>query len=142
MAVIDSGGQVLEAGWLRGVDETVAWAQQAAGDGDAVMFVDAPLVVRNQAGQRLCKTQVGQRYGKWRVSANTTNLQSPRLAGVRFLALAESCGWKYSDGSGGPPNGGRVLSESHPVASGPVESNCPQGHRLSAYPEVLRVTPL
>lgn len=117
VAVIDSGGQVLEAGWLRGVDETVAWAQQAAGDGDAVMFVDAPLLVRNQAGQRLCETQVGQRYGKWRVSANTTNLQSPRLAGVRFLALAESCGWKYSDGSGGPPNGGRVLSESYPYAT-------------------------
>src|SRR5258708_36505566 len=78
------------------------------------MFVDAPLVVRNQAGQRLCETQVGQRYGKWRVSANTTNLRSPRLAGVRFLALAEACGWKYSDGSGGPPPRGRGPPGAHP----------------------------
>ena len=61
VAVIDSGGQVLDAGWVRGVDESIAWAQQAAGDGDALMFVEAPLVVRNTVGQRLCETQVGQR---------------------------------------------------------------------------------
>jgi predicted RNase H-like nuclease len=79
VAVIDSGGQVLDAGWVRGVDEAIAWAHQAAGEGDALMFVDAPLVVGNQAGQRLCETQVGQRYGKWKVSANSTSLQSPRL---------------------------------------------------------------
>ncbi len=108
---------VLDAGWRRGVDETVAWAQQAAGDGDALMFVDAPLAVRNRVSQRLCETQVGQRYGRWKVSANTSNLRSPRLAGVRFLALAEACGWKYSDGSGGPPRGGRVLSETYPYAT-------------------------
>ena len=80
VAVIDSGGQVLDAGWVRGVDESIAWAQQAAGDGDALIFVDAPLVVRNTVGQRLCETQVGRRYGKWKVSANSTSLQSPRLA--------------------------------------------------------------
>ena len=43
-------------------------------------FVNAPLVVRNTVGQRLCETQVGRRYGKWKVSANSTSLQSPRLA--------------------------------------------------------------
>jgi predicted RNase H-like nuclease len=52
------------------------------------MFVDAPLVVANETGQRLCETQVGQRYGRWKVSANTTNIHSPRLAGVQFLRLA------------------------------------------------------
>jgi predicted RNase H-like nuclease len=56
------------------------------------MAVDAPLVVRNESGQRPCETQVGQRYGRWRVSANTTNSHSPRLAGVRFLNLAELSG--------------------------------------------------
>jgi predicted RNase H-like nuclease len=117
VAVIDSGGQVLDAGWRRGVDEAVAWAGATAGGGEALMFVDAPLVVRNKGGQRLCETQVGQRYGRWKVSANTTNLQSPRLAGTRFLALAKSGGWEYSDGSGGPPAGGRVLSESYPYAT-------------------------
>ena len=117
VAVIDPGGQVLDAGWRRGVDDTVMWAGAAAGSGDALMFVDAPLVVRNQAGQRLCETEVGQRYGRWKVSANTTNLASPRLAGIKFLAHAESGGWQYSDGRSGPPAGGRVLSESYPYAT-------------------------
>ena len=81
------------------------------------MFADAPLVVRNQAGQRLCETQVGQRYGSWKVSANTTNTRSPRLAGVRFLRLAGLSGWRYSDGSGGPPGAGRFVSETYPYAT-------------------------
>lgn len=69
VAVIDPRGQILDAGWRRGVDEAVAWADALAGDADAVMFVDAPLVVRNETGPRLCETQVGQRYGRWKVSA-------------------------------------------------------------------------
>jgi predicted RNase H-like nuclease len=117
VAVIDPRGQILDAGWRRGADEAVAWADALAGDADAVMFVDAPLVVRNETGQRLCETQVGQRYGRWKVSANTTNLASPRLAGVRFLALAQARGWRYSDGRNGPPATGRVLSDSYPYGT-------------------------
>jgi len=117
VAAIDSAGHVLDAGWVRGVDEAIAWAGAAAGEGDALMFVDAPLVVRNATGQRSCETQVGQRYGRWKVSANSSNLALPRLAGVRFAALAAERGWRYSDGSEGPPAGGRVLSESYPHAT-------------------------
>jgi len=117
VAAIDPHGQILDAGWRRGVDEAVAWADEVADDGDAVMFVDAPLVVRNETGQRLCETQVGQCYGRWKVSANSTNLALPRLAGVRFLALAQARGWRYSDGLDGPPATGRVLSESYPYGT-------------------------
>jgi len=117
IAVIDAEGQVLDAGWTRGVEETIAWADGAADPGDALMFVDAPLVVRNETGQRFCETQVGQRYGRWKVSANTTNLHSPRLAGVRFLSAAERSGWKYADGSSGPPSGGRFISETYPYTT-------------------------
>ena len=117
VAVIDASGQVLDAGWTRGVEETLTWANDAAGDGDALMFVDASLVVRNEAGQRWCETQVGQRYGYAKVSANSTNRRSPRLAGVRLLQLAEKSGWQYSDGTGGPPAGGRFLAESYPYAT-------------------------
>lgn len=117
VAVIDSRGTVRGAGWTRGVEKTLAWAQAAAGAGDALMFVDAPLVVRNEAGQRLCETQVGQRYGRWKVSANTTNIRSPRLAGVRFLRLAQQAGWRYTDGSQGPQAGGRAVAETYPYAT-------------------------
>ena len=114
VAVLDSAGQVLDAGWTRGVPDTLDWANAVAGRYDAVMFVDASLVVRNPAGQRRCETQVGQRYGAWRVSAHSTNLRSPRLAGVHLLRLAEQAGWRYSDGRAGPPASGRVMSESFP----------------------------
>jgi len=117
VAVIDGDGQVLDAGWTRGAEQTIGWALSVAGDGDAVMFVDAPLVVGNETGQRLCETQVGQRYGRWKVSANTTNIHSPRLAGVQFLRLAARSGWRYSDGSGGPPGRGRFVSETYPYAT-------------------------
>ena len=79
VAVIDSQGLVLDAGWRRGVAEVLGWAGAVAGAGDALMFVDAPLVVRNETGQRLCETQVGQRYGRWKVSANATNPASPLI---------------------------------------------------------------
>jgi predicted RNase H-like nuclease len=114
VAVLDLAGRILDAGWTRGVPDTLDWANAAAGGHDAVMFVDASLVVRNPAGQRRCETQVGQRYGAWRVSAHSTNLRSPRLAGVRLLSLAEQAGWRYSDGRAGPPASGRVISESFP----------------------------
>jgi predicted RNase H-like nuclease len=62
VAAIEGDGRILDAGWTRGVEQTIGWADTTAGDGTAVMFVDAPLVVGNQTGQRLCETQVGQRY--------------------------------------------------------------------------------
>lgn len=117
VAAIDSGGQVLDAGWTRGVEETIAWVNAAAGGRGALMFVDAPLVVRNDAGQRLCERQVGQRYGRWKVSANSTNTRSRRLAGIRFLGLAEQAGWRYCDGRHGPPTGGRFIAETYPYTT-------------------------
>jgi predicted RNase H-like nuclease len=117
VTVVDGEGQIVDAGWTRGVEQTIGWANIAAGDGDALMFVDAPLVVRNEKGQRLCETQIGQRYGRWKVSANTTNVRSPRLAGVQFLNLAGLSRWRYSDGRDGPPRGGRFMSETYPYAT-------------------------
>ena len=115
--MIDENGQILDAGWTRGVEQTIGWADRTAGDGHAVMFVDAPLVVRNQTGQRPCETQAGQRYGRWKVSANTTNTRSPRRAGMQFLRLAGLSGWRYDDGSGGPQDGGQYVSETYPYAT-------------------------
>lgn len=112
----ESDGTIVAAGWTTGVEETVAWANTHATD-SAVLFVDAPLVVLNADKQRLCEKQVGQRYGRWKVSANSTNLASPRLAGVRFKRELEACGWIYADGIAGPPRGGRVVSECYPYTT-------------------------
>ncbi len=74
VVAVEEDGMIADAGWIRGVPETVAWANDHASR-TTVMFVDAPLVVPNPTGQRRCETQVGQSYGRWKVSAN---LNQPR----------------------------------------------------------------
>ena len=46
MAVIDGNGQILDAGWTRGVDQTIGWTDGAAGDGDGSMIVRAHAATR------------------------------------------------------------------------------------------------
>jgi predicted RNase H-like nuclease len=116
VAAIDSRGRVLAASLTCGIAETVDWVEAQAGP-EALVFVDAPLVVENEGGQRLCEKQTGQRYGRWKVSANTTNLGSLRLAGVTLRRELEDRGWRYSDGRRGPPNGGRTISECYPYTT-------------------------
>ena len=116
VAVVDSAGRVVDAGWTRGLEETVNRVVTAAGP-SALLFVDAPLVVDNPGGQRPCETQVGQRYGRWKVSANTTNLRSARQAGVMLRRLLEERGWRYSDGHSGPPVDGRWCCECYPYTT-------------------------
>jgi predicted RNase H-like nuclease len=117
VAAIDGRGVVIDCGWTCGVEETMAWLAKTAVDGATLAFVDAPLVIDNPAGQRPCERQVGQRYGRWKVSANSTNQGSPRRAGVLLRQLLEESGWAYDDGRGGPPTGGLVVSECYPYTT-------------------------
>ena len=117
LVILDRTGHVLNVAWTRGVEETLGRVAAAAGDESALLFVDAPLVVENPRGQRPCETQVGQRYGRWKVSANTTNVLSPRLAGVALRRRLEAAGWMYSSGLGGPPTDGRTISECYPYTT-------------------------
>ncbi|MET8177722.1 DUF429 domain-containing protein [Streptomyces sp. NPDC005336] len=117
VAANDGRGVVIECGWTFGLEETMAWLAKTAVGGSTLAFVDAPLVVDNPAGQRPCEREVGQRYGRWKVSANSTNQSSPRRAGVLLRALLQESGWAYDDGRGGPPTGGLVVSECYPYTT-------------------------
>ncbi len=116
VVAVELDGTVVDAGWTRGVDETLAWMETNAGD-DALAMIDAPLVVTNESGQRLCETQTGQRYGKWKVSANSSNLNSPNRGDRDLLALLEQGGWSYSAGWDGPPTTGHHFSECYPYTT-------------------------
>lgn len=116
VAALDGHGNVLDAGWTIGCAATADWIEGWAGD-DTLLFVDAPLIVDNATGQRLCETEVGRRYWPWKVSANTTNLGSRNLAGVALRQALEADGWRYDDGRDGPPSGGRVMSECYPYTT-------------------------
>jgi len=116
VVALDPDGTVVAAGWTTGVDETVAWINAHLTD-STVLFADAPLVVLNQSKQRLCEKEVGQRYGRWKVSANSTNLKSKHLAGMRLKRELEADGWVYDDGTSGPPQSAQVLSECYPYTT-------------------------
>lgn len=116
VVALEASGRISDAGWTIGLEATIGWIQQRAAD-DTMLFVDAPLVITNATGQRLADRETGQRYGRWWVSANSVNLNSPRKAGVNLRERLEALGWIYSDGRGGPPSSGRILSECYPYTS-------------------------
>jgi predicted RNase H-like nuclease len=114
VVAVELGGRILDAGWTRGVATTAAWMEAWAGD-DTIAMVDAPLVVDNPAGMRECEKEIGRRYGRWKVSANASNLGLAHvLAGVALTATLAGVGWRVADGHGGPPVGGRSLYECFP----------------------------
>jgi predicted RNase H-like nuclease len=117
VVAVAEDGTVLDAGWTRGVDETVAWMQAHRGPDGCLAMVDASLLVPNERGQRLCETQVGQRYMRWKVAANSTNLATPGQAGVAVRERLENDGWRYDDGWSGPPSTGLSLSECFPYVT-------------------------
>jgi predicted RNase H-like nuclease len=116
VVVVDPAGSVVDAGWTCGLDETIEMISRVRSD-DVLLMIDAPLVVENPTGQRLCEKQVGQRYGRWKVSANSTNLASPRLAGQILRIRLEALGWTYESGGAGPPSSGLIMSECYPYAT-------------------------
>src|SRR4051812_12478772 len=83
VVALDPAGRVHDAGWTVGCGATADWIESRAEE-DTLVFVDAPLIVDNPTGQRVCERHVGQRYGRARVSANSTNKASPRPGGVRL----------------------------------------------------------
>jgi predicted RNase H-like nuclease len=113
VVALEANGRISDAGWTIGLAETLEWIARASGD-DTSLFVDAPLVVSNATGQRPAEREVGERYGRWWVSANSTNLASPRLAGVHLREHLELLGWRYDDGRDGPPTSGLTMSECYP----------------------------
>jgi predicted RNase H-like nuclease len=116
IVAVDASGTVTEAGWCRGLSEAVAQLERCATE-DTLITIDAPLVVNNASGQRLCETQVGQRYGRWKVAANSTNLAKTSLAGVSLLKALTDASWHYHDGKSGPPAGGKHVAEVYPYTT-------------------------
>jgi predicted RNase H-like nuclease len=116
VVAVEPDGRVIDAGWTTGVEDTAAWIARLGAD-DALVMVDAPLLVLNPTRQRLCEREVGQRYGRWKVSANSTNLGTVRQAGVTLREALETQGWTYSDGVEGPPTSGRTVSECYPYTA-------------------------
>lgn len=70
----DAAGIVLHSlETLRSTDEVLRYLRHEATE-QTVIAIDAPLIITNETGQRLCETAVGRRYGKNHASCHTSNL--------------------------------------------------------------------
>lgn len=120
VATLEEDGTISEAGLQADLRATVAWISNQAGQAaDQLLFVDAPLVVPNATGQRECERQVGERYWRSKVSANSNSRESKRDAGQQLLkrTLRARAGWRYDDGTAGPPDAGLTISECYPYTT-------------------------
>ncbi|TFC94645.1 MULTISPECIES: DUF429 domain-containing protein [Cryobacterium] len=116
LACIDETGLVLDAGWARGTDAVMAWIESQWEPG-AVLAIDAPLVVSNPTGMRLCERETGSRYGSWHVSANASNLGRPWQGGVTIRRRLETSGWTYTDGLASTPPATASFFECYPYTT-------------------------
>ncbi|WIE76764.1 DUF429 domain-containing protein [Curtobacterium sp. MCSS17_007] len=94
LAAMAADGTITDAGWARGVDAVTDWIAAHLGP-TTLIAVDASLVVTNPTGIREAERQVGQRYGRWKVAANPTNLGSAASAGARLLDQLTALGVDY-----------------------------------------------
>ena len=97
LVCLDPSGEILSAGWARGIDAVVTWLTATVLPGD-VIAIDAPLVVSNETGMRECERQVAQRYGRWGVAANSTNLSRSWFGGLTLRNALERAGFTYTSG--------------------------------------------
>lgn len=117
LVAMDAGGAVTDAGWARGVDAVTDWIAEHLGP-RTLVAVDASLVVTNPTGIREAERQVGQRYGRWKVAANPTNLASAASAGARLLERLTDLGVGYvSDTAGMHGRTGPAAFECYPYTT-------------------------
>ena len=82
-----------------------------------MIAIDAPLVVENEAGMRLCERQVGMGYGRWHVAANASNTALGWQGGVALRRRLEDHGFVYTDGIRPPSPQGRTMFECYPYTT-------------------------
>jgi predicted RNase H-like nuclease len=83
--------------------------------GDAVVAIDAPLVIENSAGQRACEREVTRRFGRFHAGAHPSNLTlHPEAGGVLLARSLVASGYRHVPDDFVAEAGGRWLFEVYP----------------------------
>jgi predicted RNase H-like nuclease len=86
------GEHVVDSAVAKTDAEILNWVRPHT-DGDCVVAIDAPLIVRNQAGRRPCEQAISRRFGQHHASAHSSNLSLPAfIHGVRGERLTLKLG--------------------------------------------------
>jgi predicted RNase H-like nuclease len=97
---IDHGGLSLrQVTRLEDTDDILRWIESEAGDGSAVVGVDAPTVIRNDTGIRDAERELNREFRRFHAGCHAANLGRPfaenvlsfsrRLSGLGFCHGAE-----------------------------------------------------
>jgi predicted RNase H-like nuclease len=101
---------------LRSTDAVLAFVRVHATT-ETVLAVDAPLVIVNETGQRVCETLVGKRYGSREASCHTSNLGLyPQASSVRLTRALETDGFVHVEQLDAERTG-RIILEVYPHAA-------------------------
>ncbi|HEX6291799.1 MAG TPA: DUF429 domain-containing protein [Herpetosiphonaceae bacterium] len=68
-----TSGRLLTTRLLRGDDEVIAFVVEHAGDAPALVAIDAPLSVPNQAGRRPAEVEISKLFARYHAGAHPVN---------------------------------------------------------------------
>jgi predicted RNase H-like nuclease len=84
-------GQVISSDFLRSDDQIVDWLRPKTRKQDVLVAVDAPLIVTNPSGRRLCEAQISRCFCAFEAGAHSSSRRRPEFSdggrGQRLLAL-------------------------------------------------------
>jgi predicted RNase H-like nuclease/ppGpp synthetase/RelA/SpoT-type nucleotidyltranferase len=102
LAVLDAGGQLLRVSAHQS-DEAIVAAMAPYADDDCLVAIDAPLVVKNAAGNRPCEAALNRDFARFDAGAHPSNTAKPEFAGTpRGARLATSLGLDMDPSSRAP----------------------------------------
>src|SRR5262245_23905568 len=88
LAALDEHGHLLDMTAARTDDDIDTWLRPYA-DGDCLVAIDAPIIVRNATGQRPCEWLVSRYFGAYAAGAHPSNTSRPSFAdGTRAQRMA------------------------------------------------------
>ncbi|HYJ89264.1 MAG TPA: DUF429 domain-containing protein [Pyrinomonadaceae bacterium] len=101
---------------LRSTDAVFEFVRLHATE-ETVVAVDAPMVIVNDTGQRICETLIGKRYGSREASCHTSNLGLyPQASSVWLTKALETEGFVHVEQLK-EQRTGRILLEVYPHAA-------------------------
>jgi predicted RNase H-like nuclease len=99
VAAIDSDGRLLHVGIAQDEESIVDAVAPYVGD-DCLVAIDAPLIVKNEAGYRPCETTFNRDFQKLDAGAYPANTANPLFNPPRGAVLANALGLNMDPASG------------------------------------------
>ena len=112
LAALDSEGRLSASCSVR-TDEEIAQFVAAHAGGDTVAAIDAPLIVPNETGRRVCEALIGAEFGRYNAGAYPANRSRSYFSPPRAATLAARFGWD-PDPATTPSAGTSVAIEVYP----------------------------